>query len=657
METVRYGPIGREDVRLEPRNGTFEVRLADGSVVTMNALDVAHLISDAYLASQVPSNLPTGLFYRLKDSIRGLWGIGQNSAKFPLNGGSVNVKEFGARGDGATDDTEAFQAANDAAAVQGSTVVVPPGRYLVRQINVSPGVSWKGAGWTFLIPGGEPVGTVIQGTTGYNLFVFPTNGFFQRFLFEDLVVRGGKNQFFIPDDALGDGSTGINYLTVHRCLLGNATEAIFRIQRHTEHMYVSECELRESQYGLYTEDTVGFFDKNVFEKCRFITFTKNCVRLLCTFSHTTNFNNCTFISAAEHGFYADGAFQGLIIENCNTETNGTSGKSNRTTGTINAASDQLTVASTAGWQVGDIATVEGAGTTGIDLHSEVDAIVGSVLTLQDNAATSVTDARVTNAVWDDFHFENSLATPAQIEFIGGTLGGEVPGLGHLRYSIDASKVLTLHIWGSTMAGVGFPNIPVYDPLWRVGGKPGTIFSIRRPESLLTILGVGGSYFATSVPVAEEERTLIVSPAGKHVDVLLVDDDRTGTGGGQGSFGVRKLDPNRTRIFRVDGDTQLTHVGVFGHGIKGVFNFTPVVLGPTVVAANTTVEAVFAVPNLPFPSIVAVNPPAHSASFQAGTAVVGARVTAFEELTLQFVNTTAGNLNAGGGSYSILCVEF
>lgn len=45
--------------------------------------------------------------------------------------GRVNVRDFGAIGDGVTNDTAAFHAANEVAGREGKITYVPPGNYLI----------------------------------------------------------------------------------------------------------------------------------------------------------------------------------------------------------------------------------------------------------------------------------------------------------------------------------------------------------------------------------------------------------------------------------------------------------------------------------------------------------------------------------------------
>jgi hypothetical protein len=64
---------------------------------------------------------------------------------------TVAVRDFGAVGNGSTDDTAAVQGAIDSAAARGDTVVFAPGRYRVAALRVPDGVSLEGV-YTFSSP-------------------------------------------------------------------------------------------------------------------------------------------------------------------------------------------------------------------------------------------------------------------------------------------------------------------------------------------------------------------------------------------------------------------------------------------------------------------------------------------------------------------------
>ena len=63
------------------------------------------------------------------------------------NLGVVSVKDFGAKGDGVTDDTHAFEAAEEALPLSGGTIIVPPGTYIIAYRMRKPGVVLQGSGW------------------------------------------------------------------------------------------------------------------------------------------------------------------------------------------------------------------------------------------------------------------------------------------------------------------------------------------------------------------------------------------------------------------------------------------------------------------------------------------------------------------------------
>lgn len=196
-ETIRYSLIGKEDIKLEPRDGRFEVTLPDGSVVVLSALDVAYLLADAYLSSEVPSNLAVGQLYRLKDGIRGLWEINQSGFAFGLNNEQVNLKEFGAVGDGLTDCTSALNAAIAALATTGGVIVAPQGTY--RFLSA---------------PNALGAGIIIQGAG----IASPTSGYGTKFV-ADYLEGTAANGFLTWDGSSGTGAGlggGVRDLTIYK---------------------------------------------------------------------------------------------------------------------------------------------------------------------------------------------------------------------------------------------------------------------------------------------------------------------------------------------------------------------------------------------------------------------------------------------------------
>jgi len=63
----------------------------------------------------------------------------------------VSVKDFGATGDGSTDDTAAIQATEDALTTSGGTLFYPAGTYMISQVIKKPNTRWSGASRTSAI--------------------------------------------------------------------------------------------------------------------------------------------------------------------------------------------------------------------------------------------------------------------------------------------------------------------------------------------------------------------------------------------------------------------------------------------------------------------------------------------------------------------------
>jgi hypothetical protein len=71
-------------------------------------------------------------------------------------GGFLDVRRFGARGDGSTDDTAAIQKTIDSAAATGGAVFIPPAKYACRELRLRPRVAVVGVpSWNYRAGGGS----------------------------------------------------------------------------------------------------------------------------------------------------------------------------------------------------------------------------------------------------------------------------------------------------------------------------------------------------------------------------------------------------------------------------------------------------------------------------------------------------------------------
>jgi hypothetical protein len=83
------------------------------------------------------------------------------------------------------------------------------------------------------------------------------------------------------------------------------------------------------------------------------------------------------------------------------------------------------------------------------------------------------------------------------------------------------------------------------------------------------------------------------------------------------------------------------------------------IDPASVAAAITAEQTFTVQGLQVGDLVWVNTPAVGTGAQqmnAGLGVAGARVSAANTLAIRFINATAGALDAGAATYTVLVVR-
>jgi hypothetical protein len=145
---------------------------------------------------------------------------------------TVSVKDFGAVGDGTTNDTAAIQAAINACLASGSALYVPSGSYrLTSQVNVALYTGVPGRG---LIIYGEGWGSrfIVDHTgNGFSVTCSPSFGFYQA-IFQDLYFTDGAAS---PSRIIHNNGA-INTL-VRDCIFHNAT-------------VTTGCVVNDNAYGL-----------------------------------------------------------------------------------------------------------------------------------------------------------------------------------------------------------------------------------------------------------------------------------------------------------------------------------------------------------------------------------------------------------------------
>jgi hypothetical protein len=138
-----------------------------------------------------------------------------------------NVKDFGAVGDGVTDDRLAIQAAiDDAVTNDKGGVLFPPGTYRVSRTTVTSG-RWSldlNGVQDFMVMGEGPKSVVklsdtTSATGNWHVFILRNNC--QRVVFKDLVVDGNRTGLTDPDEQSHgiEVEDGTDDLVIDRCVL------------------------------------------------------------------------------------------------------------------------------------------------------------------------------------------------------------------------------------------------------------------------------------------------------------------------------------------------------------------------------------------------------------------------------------------------------
>jgi len=144
-----------------------------------------------------------------------------------LKGVSVSVKEFGAVGDGATDDTVSIQAALDAVKLSGANLRIPAGTYLVNAAGLNFSFNAGSLLSKLRIGGDGPRATILKPTAGsaphpiinLSATAVPTEA---NVAISDLSIDGGAS----ANNYVGIRLTGIADFSLERVIIENCVTGV-----------------------------------------------------------------------------------------------------------------------------------------------------------------------------------------------------------------------------------------------------------------------------------------------------------------------------------------------------------------------------------------------------------------------------------------------
>ena len=357
--------------------------------------------------------------------------------------------------------------------------------------------------------------------------------------FEGLWLDGGYDQI--------SAKNGGVWVTLNNLSLVNAKRSAVYFAGFVQQWFTQNIETGAGPYGfLYGGNGVSLannlFDKNRFYNTYLNGHSINGVNIVllsgtgqASYWITTTINYCT-----QDGFVLGGPVSDFGIIGLNTESNGytNSVPTPPTTGSITSGTPTLVVASATGLATGQTVTVKGAGLFGNDLISRVIGLVGTTLTLGNNASTTVSAQEVVNYPFSDLLFKAnpSGSTPNNCNLYSCVIG-TISAVAAVRYALDAASQV------HTISGCN-------------GTRPITALGSIIGDSRIPIRQISNAFnnFSNnSAPTSEALQSQFVSPPGTNIALALQAlDSATATGFGQWQGYV--ANPNRTKIWAIDGTT-------------------------------------------------------------------------------------------------------
>lgn len=532
--------IGTNRAMLSLAPGTWTIDAAV-TIPTNITLFVPHgviLSVSAGVTLTINGHLFAGI-YKIFTNAGTIVGFSRNREVYP--------EWWGAVGDGVTNDTTAIQDAINAisgtgGALTGGVVSFLPVAYKVTALTLKEDVHLVGVGG---IGDETSDGTWLIGTTGSSVITFEVinSGSCTNTVIDGVSISGGDNCLVSNNQTV--------WFHLRNVRFSGPVEACISTRGFIQQWFFDTVDLQSGKYGWRHQNLTGtgspaannLIDKSSFVNLRvggqsesgiFLEFpTANNLRWASLFT-----DNCT-----KYGFYADGGASFWTFEGVSNEQNHKNGQKVITTGSITSGTNTLTVASGVGIANGDTITIRGAAANGRDLETTVSSGGGTVnIVTAANASNTVTSLDVTNALYDNFRFNNTIGTAARVTFIGFE-GDTGVASDNVRYDINLTGGSDFVFIGSSLSQRG-----IYDP-----GQDFTFIG-STGEHKLPLLETVANYRSTTLP-RRGKASNIPSTEGGNLVLALVDSAANGSGT-YGDIQFRKFNAARNRIGGINGTTGL-----------------------------------------------------------------------------------------------------
>ncbi|MCM3130943.1 glycosyl hydrolase family 28-related protein [Paenibacillus provencensis] len=246
-----------------------------------------------------------------------------------------NVKEFGAKGDGITNDTTAIQKAINAASIVGGVVYFPAGVYRARNLDAKSNVTMIASFGSVTLKLPDGVDGQLLGTMGQMSGVVIKNFGIEGIIFDGNKVNSAK--------VTASSAVAINnceYVTIRNCVFRNATGYGLAFQAfpggpingNQKNLYVENCYFLDNGDGVGGDTHDGldikYCEDSVFIKC---FASGNVDKGLNIRGVRVTVDSCVSISNGADGFLFQGnhtvtsLLTEMTVSNCYAENNGDSG--------------------------------------------------------------------------------------------------------------------------------------------------------------------------------------------------------------------------------------------------------------------------------------------------------------------------------------------